>query len=103
MRQQGLPGLEPGGRLRPQDDAGGGLYWIRVCGPPAAQYHLQSKAGDWTGYAVHHCGGNRPLYPYYITKAGQPGMRLAPNGRGFVHLADAKARAVEIYHEEARQ
>lgn len=99
MKQQSLPGIEPGGRLRHELDAGGGLYWLRTAGWPAPTWCLYSQDG-WTGYAVHHCGGNRPLWPYYITKAGRPGMFLAPNGRGFVHVADARARAIEIYHEE---
>ena len=45
-----------------------------------------------SGHKVIHCGHPTALWPYYIvTPTGE--TVFAPNGRGFKHLAAAKAEA----------
>lgn len=97
MQQQSLPGLASGGRLRPAMIAGGGLYWIRTQGRPQYEYTLCDQAGPLP-VVVRHCGHPTALWPYYIEAHGR--MVVAPNGRGFRHVVDARQAAVLLHHKE---
>lgn len=62
--------------------------WSRIGRKPIVRYVLVGT--DWW---VTHCGHPTALWPYYgVSPNGT--MLLAPNGRGFRHLREAKA-AVE--------
>jgi hypothetical protein len=53
------------------------------------------EPNDWL---VRHCGHPTALFPYYIqTTEGQ--MIVAPNGRGFTHLALAQAEVERLFNE----
>lgn len=73
------------------------ISWIAWGTKPARHYQLV-RAGSPVDVFVHHCGHPTAIWPYYITRDadGRGDMTLAPNGRGFRLLTDAKAAAVAL-------
>lgn len=82
-----------------------GLTWHKyggTTGSKFAVYELIGPQGVEVGVQVQHCGHPTALWPYYVTAHWLKEIELAPNGRGFRLLVDAKARAEELYlqHED---
>lgn len=66
------------------------MKWERYGVRPGVRYELTG-----TGWWVIHCGHPTALWPYYVeSPAGE--MILAPSGRGFQFLKDAKATAERL-------
>ncbi len=57
--------------------------------------------GDVDVFVVH-CGHPTALWPYYIEASFSPTIILAPNGKGFQYLRDAKLAAWKAYWEHVR-
>lgn len=60
--------------------------WIKHGGLDGGQIGAVWKFGD--SISIHHCGHQTANYPYYGIAFGE--RVLAPNGRGFRLLRDAK-------------
>lgn len=71
---------------------------------PGRHYQLLF-IGEETDVYVHHCGHPTAIWPYCISRNadGKGPMTLAPNGHGFMLLADAKNAALELYLSESRR
>lgn len=72
------------------DDAQNGGWTRSGAGKCDAQWRHNAS-----GWFVEHCGHPTALYPLSLTDPARPGaLIVSQNGRGFAHLAKAKA-AVE--------
>ena len=71
--------------------------WERIPGPKQlgskgiVHVHLPSQM------QVHHCGHPTANFPYYILDIQGERQILAPNGRGFQHLVDAKQHVEQLH------
>lgn len=82
------------------------MTWDRNPGPTGATlgatWELRDSGGSPagpTGVIVNHCGHPTAIYPYTVELPWEPWQLLAPNGKGFMHLMDAKNAAVRRYWE----
>jgi len=64
----------------------GRTYWLRLASGSLA-----------TGVVVQHCGHPTANTPYTVEVPWSRQIIVAPSGRGFQHLADAKAEAIRQY------
>lgn len=80
------------------------LAWLLVHEPPPGAkgkvYELVD-GGRRTGCTVSHCGHPTAIYSYTGQLPWKMGPFLAPNGRGFMKLQDAKNGVLMAYlHHE---
>jgi hypothetical protein len=74
--------------------------WNNISAVKGHKCFAKYEMVDHPGYVIRHCGHPTALWPYYGTTPGGETI-LAPNGRGFGHLADAQAAMEKLADAEA--